>query len=123
MSRDDDSRKAWDIPNFFPKTWVSAENLSKLDRAILFVFSAAPTKENAAVAILRGLQSSEVVVDGGASIHGSPLRILGFDFEPCSMTVAGLTGKSFVCSEKAKVRFQPSGGGDTGKIKFLLRTF
>ena len=95
----------------FLKFRFSAEHLSKLDRAILCVFSAAPTTENASIAVLRGLQCSEVVVDGGATIHGSPLRTFCFDFEPCSMNVAGLTGNSFVCLEKAKVRFLPSEGG------------
>ena len=66
-------------------------------------------RTSAVVAILDGLQPYQVVVDGGASIHGTPLRDNCFDVEAGSMTVSGLTGAPFQCDLKGKIRILPPG--------------
>ena len=78
-----------------------------------FAISAAPKKKKntAALALIRDLRQNHAVVDGGATIHGTPLFELVSDIERCAMKVMGVSGNSFTCTLKGKLRFIPTGNG------------
>ncbi len=62
---------------------------------------------SAAINVLKGLRPTKLIIDGGASIHGTQLSDHCFDKEKCSMSVAGLSGVPFVCEYKGKLIVVP----------------
>jgi len=57
---------------------------------------------------LAGVDSSRVLVDGGATIHATSRENYCFDINPCSVSIAGVGGVAFDCRKMGKLLFQPT---------------
>ena len=58
------------------------------------------------VMTLKGVNSSRVLVDGGATIHATAHEHLCFDVSPCSVVIAGVGGVAFTCLKKGSLIFK-----------------
>lgn len=65
-------------------------------------------QESHTILHLAGVDSSRVLVDGGATIHATPDEHLCFDVGACSVSIAGVGGLAFVCHKRGKMVFQPA---------------